>query len=120
MEQRIISELYENQIKDMFEGNVSRKLTEDEICDYSGPVHYLPHLEVMKPDSQSTPHRIVFNSSAVFKGHVLNDYWAKGADLINSLLNVLLRFRQENVPIIGGHQQDVSCRWNQRERSAHP
>ena len=96
-----LSELYDNQINDMFERNVARKLTDDEIRDYSGPVHYLPHHEVMKPDSQSTPCRIVFNSSAVFKGHVLNDYWAKGADLINSLLGVLLRFREENVPIIG-------------------
>ena len=96
-----LSELYDSQINDMFERNVARKLTDDEIRDYSGPVHYLPHHEVMKPDSQSTPCRIVFNSSAVFKGHVLNDYWAKGADLINSLLGVLLRFREENVPIIG-------------------
>ena len=64
-------------------------------------MHYISHHEVLKPESQSTPCRIVFNSSAKYKGHILNDYWAKGADLINNLLGVLLRFREEEVPIVG-------------------
>ena len=45
--------------------------------------------------------RIVFNSSANYKGHVLNDYWAKGPDMINSLLGVLLRFRENEIAVVG-------------------
>ena len=55
----------------------------------------------MKPSSKSTPCRIVFNSSANYKGHILNDYFAKGPDLLNNLLEVLLRFREERIGLAG-------------------
>lgn len=51
----------------------------------------------MKPDSVSTPLRIVFNSSAKYLGHTLNEYWAKGPDVLNNLLGVLLRFREDHI-----------------------
>ena len=38
------------------------KLTEKEIEDHEGPVHYIAHRAVHRPDSTSTPVRIVFNS----------------------------------------------------------
>ena len=96
-----LSVQYHHQIMDMVNRKVARRLSEEEIRRYDGPVHYISHHEVLKPESQSTPCRIVFNSSAKYKGHILNDYWAKGADLINNLLGVLLRFREEEVPIVG-------------------
>lgn len=34
-------------------------------------------------------------------GHVLNDYWAKGPDLLNNLLGILIRFRGNEVVLIG-------------------
>ena len=34
-----------------------------------GRVHYICHHEVIKPDSASTPCRIVFNSSKNYHGH---------------------------------------------------
>ena len=34
-------------------------------------------------------------------GHVLNDYWAKGPDLLNNILAVLIRFRENKVAFIG-------------------
>lgn len=34
-------------------------------------------------------------------GHVINDYWAKGPDMLNDMLGVLMRFRQERVAIVG-------------------
>ena len=38
---------------------------------------------------------MVFNSSANFKGHLLNDYWTKGPNVyVNSLFGILLRFRE--------------------------
>ena len=34
-------------------------------------------------------------------GQILNDFWAKGPDILNSLIGVLLRFRQDTVAIAG-------------------
>ena len=64
-------------------------------------MYYISHHEVIKDDSNSTPCRTVFNSSASFKGHSLNQYWDKGPDLINNLLGILLRFREQPVAIMG-------------------
>ena len=60
----------------------------------------ITHHEVLKPESKSTPVRIVFNSSANYMGYVLNEYWAKGPDLLNNLLGVLIRFRENRVAFI--------------------
>ena len=90
---------YNNKMIEMEKMNFSSKLTEKEIQDYKGPVHYIPHHSVHRPDSTSTPLRIVFNSSSSYKGHGLNDYWPKGPDLLNDLFGVVLRFRENKVAI---------------------
>ncbi|VDI24027.1 Hypothetical predicted protein [Mytilus galloprovincialis] len=41
-------------------------------------------------------------------GHTLNDYWAKGSNVINDLLAVLIRFRQESIALAG----DISKMYN--------
>lgn len=87
---------------------VARKLTKEEIKTYKGPVQYLPHHEVLKPESQSTPISIVFNSSASYMGHVLNEYYAKGPDVLGDLWGILLRFRQKPVAMAG----DISKMYN--------
>ena len=68
------ADMYKDQIQDMVDRGVHRKLSESEIKEYDGPIHYISHHEVLKSDSTSTPCRIVFNSSAKFHGHSLNDY----------------------------------------------
>lgn len=80
---------------------VARKLTREELQTYKGPIHYVAHHEVHRLDSKSTPVRIVFNSSAKFMGHTLNKYWAKGPDLLNSLLGILIRLRENEVEFMG-------------------
>ncbi|KAJ8019238.1 hypothetical protein HOLleu_42307 [Holothuria leucospilota] len=92
---------YDLQIDDMLQRGVAREIGEEELLEYKGPVHYIAHHAVEKPDSESTPLRIVFNSSANYRGHVLNKLWAKGPDLVNNLLSVLLRFREENHALVG-------------------
>ena len=82
--------LYKEQMNDMINRTVARKLTQSEMQAYDGPVYYISHHEVFKDGSSSTPCRIVFNSSASFKGHSLNQYWAKGPDLMNNLLGVAI------------------------------
>ena len=91
------AKVYDEQIKDILARNVARKLSKEEhnkLTNYIGPTHYIAHHEVLKPESKSTPVRIVFNSSANYMGHVLNEYWEKGPDLLNNLLGVLIRFRE--------------------------
>ena len=95
------AKVYKEQIQDMVNRGVARKLTKTELRNNKGPIHYISHHEVLKPDSKSTPVRIVFNSSEKYMGHVLNEYWAKGPDLLNNILVVLLRFREYEVAFIG-------------------
>ncbi len=89
--------------------NYSRKLSEEELNSYEGPVHYVSHHGVLRPEKASTPLRIVFNSSAVYQGHCLNDYWLKGPDLLNSLFGVIRRFRENQVAVSG----DISKMYHQ-------
>ena len=92
---------YDLQMVEMNQLQFARKLTEEETRRHTGPVHYISHHEVLRPESKSTPLRIVFNSSAVFQGHKLNDYWMKGPDLLNDLFGVVLRFRENEVAFMG-------------------
>ena len=79
----------------------ARKLSEQEMENYKGPVHYISHHAVVRPEKKSTPVRIVFNSSSVYQEHKLNNYWKKGPDLLNNLFGVVLRFREKEVAISG-------------------
>ena len=96
-----IMQVYQSEMLDMVERGVVRKLSELEMRDYRGPVYYISHHEVLKPSSLTTPCRIVFNSSSNYRGHILNDYWAKGSSLINNLQGILLRFRENFVGVVG-------------------
>ena len=93
--------VYNEQIKDMIDRNVCRKLDLTERENHIGPVFFILHHEVLKPDSKSTPFRIVFNTSANFHGYILNEYYAKGPQMINNLLVILLRFREERFAMVG-------------------
>ena len=93
---------YQKQIDDHVARGVARKLTQEEIDSYTGPYFYLSHMAVEQPKSESTPVRIVFNSSQKFQGVSLNDCLAKGPDAYNnSLLGMLIRFREHQTVIIG-------------------
>ena len=96
-----IAKAYQQQFEEMNALKFACKLSDVEIKDYKGPVHYLSHHEVLRPEKKSTPIRIVFNLSANFQGHCLNDYWMKGLDLLNSLFGVILHFRENAVAISG-------------------
>ena len=84
----------------MIDRNVAQKLTIEELNSYEGPFYYLSHHNVLKAES-STPCRIVFNSSFKFQNHILNEYWAKGPNLLNNLIGILLRFREGLVAVTG-------------------
>lgn len=44
------------------EMNFARKLSNEEMMAYKGPVHYISHHKVVRPEKKTTPILIVFNS----------------------------------------------------------
>ena len=92
---------YQKQMEETVEMKFSRKLTSEELEMYKGHVHYIPHHAVLIPEKKATPVRIVFNSSSAYQGHRLNDYWINSPDLLNNLFGVVLRFREQEVALVG-------------------
>ena len=88
-------------MKEMEDIKFSRKLTKKEIEEWKGPVHYISHQRVFRPEKRSTPVRIVFNSSATYEEHTLSDYWYKGPDLLNNSFGIIVRFRENPIAISG-------------------
>ena len=72
-EDEALLRMYTEQIDDMIRRGLARKLTKEKLDEYTGPVHYLSHHEVIRQESTSTPCRVVFNSSAKCNGYSLND-----------------------------------------------
>ena len=100
-------EVYENQLKDLINRGVAKEVTDDELADWikeGGKTYYIAHQMALNPGSKTTPVRVVFNSSQIFKGQSLNSSWDLGPDIMSSLHGVLLRFRKD---IVGG-QGDIT------------
>jgi len=64
-----------------------------------GMVNYVPHTGVYHPRKPNQT-RVVFYCSAQHEGVSLNDHLLQGPDLMNTLLGILCRFRQESVAFI--------------------
>ena len=62
-------------------------------------VWYLPHFGVYHPRKPNKS-RVVFDSSAEFKGTSLNKELLSGPDVHNSLLGILIRFRRNPVGVM--------------------
>ena len=79
-------------MSDIISKGYARKVDE-EFKDEVGRTWYLPHHGIYHP--QKAKVRVVFDCSATFEGHSLNDKLFQGPDLTSTLLGVLTRFRQE-------------------------
>ncbi|XP_039866234.1 uncharacterized protein LOC120720577 [Simochromis diagramma] len=69
---------------------------------------YLPFFGVYHPQKPGNI-RVVFDSSAKFQGVSLNDVLLKGPNMNNSLIGVLIRFREETVAVTADIQQMFHC-----------
>ena len=99
---QLYADTYKRQMEDMLKRNAAREISEEELKKYPGTKFYIAHHVVLSPSSASSPMRVVFNSSAKLKGGLsLNDCLAKGPCLLNQLLGILLRFRQDIFAFIG-------------------
>ena len=92
---------YANAVNEYERNEWARKLRDSELKNASGPVFYLPHHDVYRPNKKSTPLQIVFDPACPYQRVSLNSFLYKGPCLIGSLLGVLLRFREEVVAFTG-------------------
>ncbi|XP_071088959.1 uncharacterized protein [Haliotis cracherodii] len=114
------AKVYNDAIQELVDRQFARRLNEEEIREYKGPVYYLPHHAVIRKESKSTPIRIVFNSSSKYQGGCINDYWDKGPDLLQSLVGVTLRFRQYQTAIAGDiSKMYYQVRISERDQHVH-
>lgn len=74
----------------------------------SDKVWYLPHHAVIS-DKKPGKVRIVFDCAAKFQGESLNDKCYQGPDLVNKLINVLLRFRRYKFAITADIEAMYYC-----------
>ena len=68
------------------------------VDDHKDDAWYVPHFGVFHPKKPDKI-RIVFDCAAKTDGKSLNDYLLAGPDMMNSLLGILMRFRQEKVAL---------------------
>lgn len=91
---------YRATMDDYIAKGYGRKLAPEEASKCGPRTWYLPHFAVTncnKPDKV----RIVFDAAAEHEGTSLNKNLVQGPDYTNSLVGVLLRFREEMVALVG-------------------
>ena len=78
------------------------KITQLEMENYDGPTSYVTHHPVLKPDSVTTPVRIVTNSSFINENAKLspNSCMMEGPNALSSLLEVIIGFRMNEVALV--------------------
>ncbi|KAK6180956.1 hypothetical protein SNE40_008915 [Patella caerulea] len=77
----------------------SERVPDEELNIQNGKLWYLPHFGTYHPKKPDKL-RIVCDASITYNGSCLNNTLLQGPDLINSLLGVLCRFRQERIAFI--------------------
>ena len=95
-------DVYNSEMNKFIKRGTVSLVTQEELAGWEGAVHYVSHHEVLKPSSGSTPCRIVTNSALVNKtcGKSLNQILMKGPNCLNSLVEVLIRFRSYEIALI--------------------
>merc|ERR1711867_76616 len=93
--QQGLSEEYNAKISRMLEAGAARKLSVEEMKDWRGGVHYLPHFPVLNPESSSMALRIVMDSKFANKHSKksLNDLVREVPKALNDIPDVQVRWR---------------------------
>lgn len=86
---------YKNFVDDVLKNGYAKKVPPEQIHRRDGQVWYIPHHGVYH--RQKGKLRVVFDCASSWKGTSLNRELLQGPDLANTLIGVLLRFRQEKI-----------------------
>lgn len=108
---QVFREEYVAFLSDVIDQGYAEVVPEDQLNQEDGKQWCIPHHGVYHPRKGKL--RVVFDCGAVYKGTSLNCKLLQGPDLTNSLVGVLLRFRQEPVALMADiqamfHQVKVS------------
>ena len=95
-----ILKTYDAIIREQEENGIIERVVE---LDAADRVHYLPHHAVIRKDAKMTKVRIVYDASAKEgkRGVSLNDCLHVGPALSPLLYNILIRFRERHVALVG-------------------
>ena len=93
-------EKYKETINTYIKEGYARKMTKEEIINTSNKTWYLPHHPVFHPQKPGKV-RVVFDAAAKYKSKSLNKELFIGPDLLNSLVGVLLQFRNHKIALVG-------------------
>ena len=90
---------YDRIIQNQLKEGIVQKVEDTTERTGSNKIHYLPHHAVMQQDKQTTKLRIVYDASAKCDGPSLNECLYTGPKFDQSILNILLRFRTQQVAL---------------------
>ena len=93
LKDKTFKEDYLKFMEDMISQGYAEKVSENGRL---GSVWYIPHHGIYHP-KRPDKIRVVFDCAAQYRGHCLNKELLQGPDLMNSLVGVLIRFRQDPV-----------------------
>ena len=96
-------ESYVAQIEKYLEKDYAEPVPPQSLSRNDGRVWYLTHHAVQHPTKKKI--RVVFNPKTKFKGHALNEHLLQGPDLTNSLVGVLLRFKNGRFAVTADIQE---------------
>ncbi|XP_022806184.1 uncharacterized protein LOC111343295 [Stylophora pistillata] len=99
---------YRQTIDDDLQKGYIKKLSEQELSESTPRVWYLPHHPVLNPHKPGKVRR-VSDAAAKYQGTSLNNQLSSGPDLLNSLIGILMRFRQELIAM----SADIEAMFNQ-------
>lgn len=98
LKDQVYASEYKDFMSDVIKRGYAEKVPPEDLTPEEGRVWYIPHHGVFHKRKKTL--RVVFDCASTFKGTSLNNVLLQGPDLTNSLIGVLLRFRQEPVAIM--------------------
>ena len=99
---------YRKVMEEYIEKGFARKLTEKEAETTTKKTNYLPHHHVVNRNKPGKV-RVVFDAAAKFEDTSLNQNLLQGPDYTNSLVGVMIRFREDSVALVA----DIEGMFNQ-------
>ena len=102
---------YNAKLKKSLDRGCAKELTKTEVEDWKGTINYVSHHGVEKPESTTTPLRIVTNSSlnSMDSGISYNSLLCKGPNSITSLVQVLVTWRVYGKVVVFDLSKAYNC-----------
>ena len=99
-----IATKYRETVNSYIESGYARRLSKEESNSTFNITNYIPHHSVVNPN-KFVKLRVVCESGAQYRNTSLNQNLIKGADFLNNLVDVLIRFRKRKIATTSDIQQ---------------